>query len=142
MSADSPVLDMAYKIVAYADRPCLKLSEGKISIVGPKQVWRRHLETGQFVEDVIAARDEPSPGSDWEPLLEWFVRNGEAVPLPTLADIRSRHAREIRRMPSELLDLHSPRAYKVRISPELADRQRRAVEWVRGRETRDEAPHA
>ena len=139
MSADAPVLDMAYKIVAYADRPCLKLSEGKATVVGPKQVWRRNSEGGQFVEDVIAARDEPPPGPNWEPLLEWVVRNGQVGRLPTLTDSRSRHAQEMRRMPPGLLDLHSARAYPVRISPELGERQRRAVASVRGREGRDEA---
>src|SRR5581483_4051707 len=42
-SADAPTLDMAYKLVQYGDEPCLKLSAGKQTLVGPKQVWR-HID--------------------------------------------------------------------------------------------------
>src|SRR5579884_959565 len=76
MSADAPVLDLAYKLVEYDGRPCLKLSEGKATLVGPKQVWRKRDAEGRLVEDVIAARDEPSPGPGWEPLLAPVVAGG------------------------------------------------------------------
>jgi nicotinate phosphoribosyltransferase len=134
MSADAPVMDMAYKIVAYGDRPCLKLSEGKATVVGPKQVWRRWCGSERFVEDVIAARDEPSPGREWEPLLEPVVRAGERPPPPGLSEVRLRHAREIRAMPRELLALRHDRAYPVRLSSALEARQRRAVDDVKRRE--------
>jgi nicotinate phosphoribosyltransferase len=135
MSADAPVVDMAYKIVAYGGRPCLKLSEGKATLVGAKQVWRRRDARGRFAEDVLAARDEPAPGPAWEPLLEPVVAGGRAAPLPSLREIRSRHEREMRSLPRELLGPEPPgRPYPVRISAELAARQRRAVAEVKRRE--------
>jgi nicotinate phosphoribosyltransferase len=108
----------------------LKLSEGKATLVGAKQVWRHWCADG-FVEDVLAARDEPSPGSDWEPLLEPVVREGQPASRPPLADVRARHRRDIESMPRDLLDLHPKRAYPVRLSGVLSARQRAAVESVR-----------
>ena len=40
VSADAPYLDSAYKLVAYGDRPVLKLSPEKATAPGRKQVFR------------------------------------------------------------------------------------------------------
>ncbi|HVX29366.1 MAG TPA: nicotinate phosphoribosyltransferase, partial [Nitrolancea sp.] len=104
-SADVPSIDMVYKLVQFDDRPTLKLSTGKATLVGPKQVWRRQDSAGNYVEDLIACRDEDAPGADWEPLLEPVMRNGTILVRPSLAEIRERHRREIERMPASLLPL-------------------------------------
>jgi nicotinate phosphoribosyltransferase len=141
MSADAPVLDMAYKIVAYGGRPCLKLSEGKATIVGPKQLWRRRSDRGELVEDRLAARDEPAPGPAWEPLLERVVSDGKPARAPTLRDVRLRHQQEIRSLPRDLLGLDRPaHPYPVHMSPVLEDRQRRAVDDVKRRVGLDGPP--
>src|SRR5665213_3388690 len=45
VSADAPYLDSAYKLVAYDGRPVAKLSPGKATLPGPKQVFRSaHLQ--------------------------------------------------------------------------------------------------
>jgi nicotinate phosphoribosyltransferase len=139
MSADSPGLDMAYKVVAYGDRPCLKLSEGKATVVGAKQVWRHCAGGDRCREDLISARDESSPGRDWEPLLESVVSGGRlAKPMPTLADVRARCARELDSLPEELLGLEAPASpYPVGISDVLAGRQRCAIDEVKRRERLD-----
>ncbi|HZU84849.1 MAG TPA: nicotinate phosphoribosyltransferase, partial [Polyangiaceae bacterium] len=136
MSVDAPALDLAYKIVEYGGRPCLKLSEGKATLVGPKQVWRSRGPDGRFAADVVAARDEPSPGPGWEPLLEQVVAGGRApLPRPTLRAIRERHDEEMKAMPPALLDpgARAP-SYPVRRSGVLVERQREAVRAVRARE--------
>jgi nicotinate phosphoribosyltransferase len=139
MSADAPVMDMAYKIVAYDGRPCLKLSEGKATLIGPKQVWRRGGSDGRFAEDLLSARGEPAPGPEWEPMLEPVVSRGRPVQAPPLQLMRLRHEREMRSLPRELLELEARGAsYPVRVSPLLEDRQRRAVDDVRRREGIDE----
>jgi nicotinate phosphoribosyltransferase len=125
---------MAYKLVAYGDRPCLKLSEGKATLAGAKQVWRRRGSTGRFEEDVVATRDEPSPGRHWEPLLEPVVRAGRPGAEPSLSDLRERHRREMGSMPPRLLGLEGGPSYLVSLSPLLAERQERAVQAVRARE--------
>ncbi len=133
MSADAPVLDMAYKLVEYAGVPRLKLSEGKQTLVGPKQVWRRRQD-GRFVKDMIAARDEPSPGEGWEPLLEPVVLGGQVRSLPSLAQIRARHRDEIAALPPELLTLEGHQTYPVHLSRRLQERQRQTVEETQRRE--------
>lgn len=136
MSADAPILDMVYKIVEYAGAPCLKLSEGKETLVGPKQVWRRRGPDGRYAGDRIAARDEPAPGTAWEPLLEPIISGGRALPLPSLAELRAAHRAEIEALPAALLELEldAPPSYPVERSPVLVERQRAAAAEVRRRE--------
>ena len=57
VSADAPTLDSAYKLVAFGNRQVLKLSAGKATLPGAKQVWRS-LPMG---EDLLAVRNEPGP---------------------------------------------------------------------------------
>ena len=40
VSADAPFLDLVYKLVEVDGRPVLKLSAGKATLPGRKQVWR------------------------------------------------------------------------------------------------------
>jgi nicotinate phosphoribosyltransferase len=134
MSADAPVLDMAYKLVAYEGRPCLKLSEGKVTLAGPKQVWRRRGADGRFAEDRIAAREEPRPGSEWEPMLEPAMRGGRAARMPSLPELREGHLAEMRSMPSDVVDPDGRGGYPVTLSSILVKRQKSAVEDVRRRE--------
>ncbi len=134
MSADAPVLDMAYKIVEYAGRPCLKLSSKKATLVGRKQVWRRRTHDGRFVEDRISAHDEPPPGADWRPLLEHVVRGGRTLARPNLDDVRRLHAEQIAALPPELLAIDARATYPVSLSSELRARHEAAVRETRLRE--------
>jgi nicotinic acid phosphoribosyltransferase len=59
VSADAPSLDSAYKLVAYVRRPVMKLSPGKITAPGAKQVYRGPGS------DVLALREEPSRPGHW-----------------------------------------------------------------------------
>lgn len=136
MSADAPVLDMAYKIVEYAGRPCLKLSSKKATLVGRKQVWRR-VSDGRFVEDRICALDEPSPGGDWRPLLDHVVRAGRTLARPRLDEVRSFHAEQIASLAPELLAIDARPTYPAAQSAELRARHRAAVEEARVREGLD-----
>jgi nicotinate phosphoribosyltransferase len=69
VSADAPFLDTAYKLAEVGGRPVLKLSPGKISVPGAKQVHR-------FAEhDVVTLRDETPPAGG-EPLLEPVMVGG------------------------------------------------------------------
>src|SRR5204863_10101127 len=64
VSADAPYLDTAYKLVAYDGRPVMKLSPGKITAPGPKQVFRGPPSEG----DIVGVRDAPVPAGH-EPVL-------------------------------------------------------------------------
>lgn len=91
VSADAPYLDSVYKLVAFGGRPVLKLSAGKATLPGPKQVWRRL----PVEEDLLCLRDEPGPGG-FEPLLLKVMSGGRRLGPPgTLAEARGRVERDL-----------------------------------------------
>jgi nicotinate phosphoribosyltransferase len=127
VSADAPFIDTAYKLVEYAGRPVMKLSAGKETFPGPKQVFR---DSG--VRDVIARRDEVAPEGS-VPLLELAMSNGERTqPAPTIDQLRQRVEAQLAELPSEALVLSSPRAQVA----ELSEALRRRADEVRSRTLR------
>ena len=94
VSADAPWLDMAYKLVDINGRPVLKLSTGKISLPGPKQIFRSTQPQGQLKGDLLGLRDESHRGA--EPLLKKVMENARRVdPLPSLKEIRTNSLEEL-----------------------------------------------
>jgi len=123
VSADAPYFDMAYKIVRYAGRDVLKLSAGKKTWAGEKQVYRSRGDDGRFSGDRIATRDEPAPAQA-EPLLHTVMLGGRPVaPPPALAEIRDRCAAQIAALPDDVRRLKGARAYPVSCSDALVARQ-------------------
>src|SRR6266540_280231 len=57
VSADAPYLDSAYELVAYGDRPVLKLSPEKATVPGRKQVFR----APDAHRELVGLREEPRP---------------------------------------------------------------------------------
>uniref|UniRef100_A0A7C3APN7 Nicotinate phosphoribosyltransferase n=1 Tax=Thermorudis sp. TaxID=1969470 RepID=A0A7C3APN7_9BACT len=133
-SEDAPLVDMAYKLVEYDGRPALKLSTGKQTLVGPKQVWRHLGADGRFDQDLIAARDEPSPGPGWQPLLQPVMRAGRLVDLPSVEELRAEHLASMERLPEALRRIDRVEPYPVQLSPILRARQQEAVAAIRARE--------
>ncbi len=133
VSADAPYLDMAYKLVRYDGRDVLKLSAGKETWTGEKQVWR--FSRGRSAaEDLIALREEPAPAGG-EPLLLEIMRGGRLIaPLPSLAEVRARCAGEVAALPEQVRRLHHPDQYPVRYSARLRARQATLGAEVRSRE--------
>lgn len=119
VSADAPSLDSAYKLVAYDGRPLCKLSVGKATLPGAKQVWRRLPGP-----DVLSTRTEPGPPGT-EPLLVPVMRQGERVdralpPAQAIEAARRRLERDLDALPAMALDLHHPIAPEVVPSDLLA----------------------
>ncbi|TNC20477.1 nicotinate phosphoribosyltransferase [Amycolatopsis alkalitolerans] len=113
VSADAPYLDSAYKLVEYAGRPVMKLSPGKATLPGAKQVYRG------ADGDVLALRDEePPPGH--RPLLEPVLRAGRRVPgRHTPADARERLEHDLAALPPGARRLREPDRTQVRLSAAL-----------------------
>ncbi len=77
VSADAPYFDIVYKLVEYDGRPVLKLSSGKKTWVGKKQVFRYYDQNGRMAEDLLALEGEDHAGG--EPLLDVVISEGSLV---------------------------------------------------------------
>ena len=117
-SIDAPSLDCAYKLQEYAGKPRRKLSEGKVTWPGRKQVWRSYGTDGGMRGDILSLENDTQPG---EPLLAPVMRAGKRIePAPALAQIRERAARELDRLPEPLRRLEPGIKYPVQISEKLS----------------------
>jgi len=115
-SIDAPSLDCAYKLQEYAGKPRRKLSEGKVTWPGRKQIWRTYASDDRMRGDVLSLEDDSASG---EPLIAPVMRAGKRIgPAPTLAQIRERTVRELARLPEPLRRLETV-DYPVRISEKL-----------------------
>lgn len=125
VAADAPYLDSVYKLVEYDGRPVAKLSTGKATMPGPKQVWRRSNMRG----DVIALVDEDGPPSA-EPLLSVVMEKGQRLVNENIDEPRERFSEELRTLPPALRSL-DPEPFQVERSAsleELADRVRSSIQ--------------
>lgn len=128
-SSDAPALDCAYKLQEYAGAARRKLSEGKATWPGRKQVWRRYDAAGTAVGDTLTVEGDAQSG---RALLVPAMRRGTRVSdLPTLDAARRHAAGELGTLPAALRRLESA-PYPVGIAPALrrlaaeCDRRRRA----------------
>ncbi len=122
VSADAPYLDIVYKLVRLGGRDVRKLSPGKITLAGKKQVFRRRNSDGRYREDMIACRAEVI--EDAESLLKPVMVGGQPSDTgPTLSALRDRFATEFARLPLRYKDIHRYAAYPVSISVKLQARQ-------------------
>ncbi|NYF57158.1 nicotinate phosphoribosyltransferase [Micromonospora purpureochromogenes] len=133
VSFDAPSLDSAYKLVAVGDRPVLKLSPGKATLPGPKQVFRDPTSANG---DVVGLRDEPPPG-DREPLLVPVMRGGRrlaaADPAGEVRAARNRFDADLAWLPEPARRLADPVPLTAAVSPALAAlHERVAAQVARG----------
>lgn len=96
----APALDLAYKLVSYNGRDCIKTSPGKTLYPGAKQVFRQH-HNGRAQGDILAGREENHPG---QPLLTEVMRDGEITEYAgeSLQTMRERASEQIRALPEPL----------------------------------------
>jgi nicotinate phosphoribosyltransferase len=120
VSWDAPSLDSAYKLVAFAGRPVCKLSPGKATLPGAKQIFRDPAGTAA---DVLALRDEPVPAGR-HALLEPVMRRGHRLrhesPADGVAAAASRCERDLGRLPPSALAIADSVPPDVRVSRALA----------------------
>ncbi|MGZ5199178.1 MAG: nicotinate phosphoribosyltransferase [Telluria sp.] len=116
-SGDCPYLDCAYKLVEYAGQPTLKLSPGKATWPGAKQVFRRVGPRGQMEADCIGLCGEQDCGV---PLLVPVMRNGRRLDgLPALETSRLLVREQLAALPAELRSLDAAAAFPVQVSAKL-----------------------
>ncbi|MCK4670466.1 MAG: nicotinate phosphoribosyltransferase [Nanoarchaeota archaeon] len=122
-SKDCPAVSGVYKLVENEEEGELvakiKLSEGKKTIPGRKQVYRVTDSEGNFVRDVIALDDEVAEG---EAMLVPIFRNGELVyDLPTLDEIRGRVIANVAKLRPEYRRMRDPAKYEVAVTRKLSE---------------------
>lgn len=131
-SSDAPALGGVYKLVEVerAGRACpvLKLSPGKATYPGVKQVWR--VADGDRATHDVLGRSDEAPPRYGRTLLEPAMRRGRRVrPAPTLHRIRARAIEAVEELPAQVLRLEGPADYRVTVSDDLlgltGDLQRR-----------------
>jgi nicotinate phosphoribosyltransferase len=97
--------------------PTMKLSRGKVTYPGRKQVFRVQNKRGKFIKDILGLEAEKIKG---EPLLKKAVRKGEIIyRLPSLEQIRSFSKENLSRLPGNLKEVYPKYTYPVIISPQL-----------------------
>ena len=129
-SRDSPVVNGVYKLVAELSdgswRGVAKLSEGKMTLPGTKQVFRR-FDDGEMAEDIVGTAEERLDG---EPQLVPAMREGEIVHLETLEEMRERTRRSLDSLPVALRSPGEKPPYAVRYSDALTEAARALGEPV------------
>jgi nicotinate phosphoribosyltransferase len=126
VSADAPYLDSAYKLVSYEGRPVAKLSPGKETYPGAKQVFR-----ADGLVDHLGLADEAAPSGN-DPVLQVAMTDGRRVrpkadPVAALAAARARFEVDLAALPAPARRLHDSQPP----SPTLTARLRRLTDDVR-----------
>ena len=127
--SDAPALGGVYKLVetmqGASARPTMKLSTGKRTFPGRKQVWRV-TDAGVATHDVIGLESETA--QDGRTLLVRAMRGGTRVlpPVP-LDEIQARARQRVAQLPAAVRELAPGPPYPVRISGALDALARSAV---------------
>lgn len=118
-SADAPSIGGVYKLVEDGKGYRIKLSTGKATLPGRKQVWRRYDPEGAPSGDLLALHDEPGPPGA-TPMLVPVMQAGKQIRPESLDKIRQRCTERLVALPEELQQLENGAAYHVALSPGLA----------------------
>ena len=122
VSADAPYLDIVYKLVRFNGRNIRKLSAGKVTLAGKKQVFRRTDGSQMFTEDIIGLRDDVIDNG--EPLLVRVLENGRSVgPYPSLKEIQARFKANFACLPEAFKSILNKRDFPVKLSGRLKTAQ-------------------
>jgi nicotinate phosphoribosyltransferase len=116
-SEDAPYLECAYKLMEYAGTPRFKKSQGKVTIPGRKQVFRR-FEDGTMAADVLTVEGDELPGT---PLLAKVMNGGKRVAgQRDLKDIARYTRSQLKALPAHFQRLATTPPYPVKVSSVLS----------------------
>jgi nicotinate phosphoribosyltransferase len=121
--SDRPVLEVVYKLAERIDENgkinyAAKLTPGKTSLPGRKQVFRKYHKNGQIKEDIVGLENEKLG----KPLLIEYIKKGKlALPLPSLEAIKENLESELSKLPEEFKDVNKTVNYKVKVSKTVSN---------------------
>jgi nicotinate phosphoribosyltransferase len=120
-SFDRPYVDVVYKLSGKVERgvfvPAMKLSKGKITLPGKKQIFRHLDKEGKYVKDTIGLEHEKIKG---EPLLVHVMRKGHITyDAPALDEIRKKNLKNLAQLPNRYKSLTNAPSYPIVLSPAL-----------------------
>ena len=118
VSADAPFIDIVYKMVRCDRRDVRKLSPGKVTLAGEKQVFRDCDKNGSYRSDTIGLRSDAL--NDRLLLLKPVMIDGRLTrPHPPLEAIREQFGRNFNALADSFKALNAAATYPVDISPHL-----------------------
>ena len=124
VSSDAPYLDIVYKVVRFKGRDTRKLSPGKVTLAGKKQVFRKMDKQGMYLQDIIGPRDEIV--KDGQPLLKKVMKGGKCIgTYPSLEQIRDEFTNNFSFLDGKYKSLSDTRVYPVKLSRRLLDLQKK-----------------
>jgi nicotinate phosphoribosyltransferase len=124
VSADAPYLDIVYKLVRFKDRDVKKLSPGKATLAGAKQVFRKTDKNGLYLEDILGLRDEIV--AEGKPLLEKVMENGHLLrPHPQLQRLQERFKENFASLDDGYKSIQEYKIFPVKLSTRLKNLQER-----------------
>jgi nicotinate phosphoribosyltransferase len=120
-SYDRPYVDVVYKLSGKVERgafvPTMKLSKGKITLPGKKQIFRQQDQRGMYFKDIIGLENEEIRG---EELLARVMEKGRITyEIPTLEETRKNALSNLSQLPEKCKRLTNATAYPVHLSPAL-----------------------
>lgn len=118
--SDSPKTEAVYKIAELRNKNKItytaKLTPGKMSLPGKKQIFRIYDKNGKMIRDVIGLENEKLG----KPMLKKVMGDGKIIyKLPTLEEIRSYTKKNVSTLPKRLLDINKDQKYKVKVSSKI-----------------------
>jgi len=115
-SRDDPVVNSVYKLIQHNGIPKIKISEGKITYPGKKQVYRVYDENGKFTKDILMLKNETSP-EETEPIMIPIMKKGKLIyELPALDEIQQFYFKNMEKLPEEYKKLEQLNLFRLKLS--------------------------
>lgn len=136
-SSDAPAIDCVYKLVEYDNTPVMKLSKGKETLAGKKQVFRFTTDNNVYEKDTLALHNEDDKRySTARPLLEEVIANGVLKrPHPSLDNLHNHFLKEFASINEQYKLLDRPKNYPVEQSQALIKLQEETITKIGSVET-------
>jgi nicotinate phosphoribosyltransferase len=132
-SLDRPYVDVVYKLSGKVEKggfvPAMKLSKGKVTLPGKKQIFRQRDRNRRCAKDIIGLEDEEIKG---ERLLVKVMKDGWITyEMPTLEEMRKTTLKNLSELPEKYKRLAYPSSYPVELSRRLSNIRSQLVDRLR-----------